>query len=57
MPPQKRARGITIHERGSNPPTKGRTKHPIGGQSKDRRPTSERVAANCQDTLSNPEDN
>ncbi|KAG5577103.1 hypothetical protein H5410_057237 [Solanum commersonii] len=31
MPPHKRARGIVIKERGENPPKKGRTKPPTGG--------------------------
>uniref|UniRef100_M1DHF6 Putative plant transposon protein domain-containing protein n=1 Tax=Solanum tuberosum TaxID=4113 RepID=M1DHF6_SOLTU len=65
MRPRKRTWGIAINEGGDNPPKKGRTKPPKGGNGKGKRPASEAPkhnsdsegeALNSQDVLSEPED-
>uniref|UniRef100_M1E0W0 Integrase core domain containing protein n=1 Tax=Solanum tuberosum TaxID=4113 RepID=M1E0W0_SOLTU len=42
MPPRKRARDITINERGSNPPKKRRQEPPPGNKGKAKRPIFDR---------------
>ncbi|KAG5594885.1 hypothetical protein H5410_036117 [Solanum commersonii] len=56
MPPRKRVRGVTINERGSNPPKRGNQEPPTGGLNRGKRLISERVIIGSQATLSEPED-
>uniref|UniRef100_M1DQ27 Integrase core domain containing protein n=1 Tax=Solanum tuberosum TaxID=4113 RepID=M1DQ27_SOLTU len=56
MPPQKRVRGITINEGGSNPQKRGRQELPPGDKGKGKRPISNRVIIGSQVSLSEHED-
>uniref|UniRef100_M1DHI4 Putative plant transposon protein domain-containing protein n=1 Tax=Solanum tuberosum TaxID=4113 RepID=M1DHI4_SOLTU len=56
MTPQKRVRGITINEGGSNLPKRRRQELPLGDKGKGKRPISDRVTADSQADLSEPQD-
>uniref|UniRef100_M1DAN1 Uncharacterized protein n=1 Tax=Solanum tuberosum TaxID=4113 RepID=M1DAN1_SOLTU len=57
LSPQKRVRGITINEWGSNTPKKGRKEPPPGDKGKGKSPVSDRMTNGSQAALSKLEDN